>query len=225
MRYFILTLMGLMTFSFPAFATKKLSDCFTEPQKDNSAISICVTQLYAERKAILEVIEREFEVFIRTDKYLPAPKPYTPPSAAKQQKKATSVSPSNKQVFDPNKDKHSSGSESSLHVDRLDRKIIEMRNNKASKGHSKASDAANERQKKKRYEHEKRLYEIKKQKAINELLDSQAKFHIYMETECKRQTSVHENDDDIFRSDITIKSCYYDMINHRIKTLQRSMSR
>ncbi len=221
----------LLLCSSQVCSAQSLKDCF-EDQEDHSRISICVTKVYAEREAIRDIIEKEFETFILDDKYI------TPPIGYNQEDKfkfkpnlASGPKPQpNSAPFDPNKNnvKHTG----------LDKKMIEIQN-QIDKQKQKAAQAKYRRelekqkidfaleqsQKKQSLFKEKSAYERRKREALSSLQASRMAYEAYKESECKRQSDVHGMNADSYLKDITLKTCYYDMTNHRIKTLQRSMER
>lgn len=204
-----------------------LKNCFKKGDEDRD-ISVCVTKAHAEREAILNIIENEFEDFIRDDKYLEVPRRYQEASLVPGVGGKIKVVPvkDDTGVFIPSNQK---AEEHDSHIDKklseiedsiIDRKLEE-------KQRKKSNEIARAKLKKQKhqYEHEMRLYAIKKQKAIESLIESRAKYQEYKELECNRQMSVYKDSANKYLAEITLKSCYYDMANHRIKVLQRSMGR
>lgn len=218
-----------------ASVAQSLKDCFQD-NDENSRISICLTGVYAQREAIRNIIEQEFEDFISDDKYITPPEGYNDDSEFKYKPSVTSGSDSNTgSAFDPSQNDNSYDDDDDQ--SRLDKKMIELQRKMQKEKEAKANLERFKEIKKQKIEFaieqgkkqqsilkEKSIYERKKRNALAALQDSRQAYENYKESECKRQSALYE-DDDPHIQDITLKTCYYDMTNHRIKVLQRSMAK
>lgn len=194
--------------SFSAHASGGLTECFKHEDNDN--VSICLSKLYASKESARKIMERDFIDLVKRDKYLNMPKDYGKPlpDFSKIVKQGNLKAP----VFDPNEDSETRKLKQMQHD--MKRAKLQRQNQQ------KMQRLMNAETQKRRVEA--RDYESKKNIFINALVDSAKQFSSYRLIECDRQSSIHSSP---VLAEITNKTCLYDMTNHRIKMLQRSMSR
>ncbi len=221
--------LGLIVFtSFliaPDVFGQSIADCFQKNTKDGD-LSICVSTLHAEKKATLEIMMKEFEDLIHNDLYLKKPeKPTELEDSALDDTGASELD--YKKAFDPNNaaPKSDLEKEQERRLNDLTQDMRDLVNRPTNKVANRGDRKNRKNQAKETYEYDIRIYEIKKISTLQSLKDSDAKFEDYKNSECRRQSDAAKDNDRVFIEDITYKTCLYDMINHRIKMLQRSMAK